>query len=523
LRQGEKSGKGRKAFFSEEKKQKTFIFGDCVRIAAMASIVGGARKQKFFGSFFSKKNILVSSMPRTLFEKIWQLHEIVQRPDGQSLLWIDRHYLHEGSFVAFGQLEARGATVAYPDLCIAVADHYAPTRSGPMAPDIADMMARLTHNTAVHGIRFSAWNAPDQGIVHVIGPERGLTLPGLIVVCGDSHTSTHGALGAIGFGIGASEAAHVLITQTLWQKRPKLMRITVDGTLGPGIGAKDLALSIIAHLGADGGRGLAIEYAGQAVRALSMEARLTLCNLTIECGARSGMVAPDTTTFAYLRGRPHAPPNFAAACDIWAKLPSDPGAEFHREITLNAADIAPIVTWGTSPEDALPITASVPDPARIDNPGRAAAAREAADYMGLHAGQKLDSITVDRVFIGSCTNSRIDDLRAAAAIIAGRRAVIPGLVSPGSAQVKRQAEEEGLARIFTDAGLEWGDPGCSMCVGMNGDLVRPGERCASTTNRNFRGRQGPGARTHLMSPAMAAAAALTGRLTDVRKLQAGRA
>jgi 3-isopropylmalate/(R)-2-methylmalate dehydratase large subunit len=430
--------------------------------------------------------------------------------------------VHEGSFVAFGQLEARGAAVAYPNLCIAVADHYAPTRPGPVAPEIAEMAARLTHNAAAHGIRLSGWDAPDQGIVHVIGPERGLTLPGLIVVCGDSHTSTHGALGSIGFGIGASEVAHVLMTQTLWQKRPKLMRITVEGALGPGIGAKDLALFVIAHLGADGGRGFAIEYAGAAVRALSMEGRLTLCNLTIECGARSGMVGPDETTFAYLRGRPHAPADFDAACNRWAALASDPQARFDREITLTAADIAPTVTWGTSPEDALPITGSVPDAARIENAARAAHAREAMAYMGLHAGQKLDGIRVDRVFIGSCTNSRIEDLRAAAGIVAGRRAVIPGLVSPGSALVKRQAEQEGLAKIFTDAGLEWGNSGCSMCVGMNGDVLRQGERCASTTNRNFRGRQGFGGRTHLMSPAMAAAAALTGRLTDVRQFMAGR-
>jgi 3-isopropylmalate/(R)-2-methylmalate dehydratase large subunit len=460
-------------------------------------------------------------MPRTLFEKIWRQHEILQRPDGQSLLWIDRHYLHEGSFVAFGQLAARGASVAYPNLSIAVADHYAPTRPGPVAADIAGMMTRLAENAAAHAIRLSGWNDPDQGIVHVIGPERGLTLPGLIVVCGDSHTSTHGALGAIGFGIGASEVAHVLMTQTLWQKRPKQMRITVEGALGPGVGAKDLALSIIAHLGADGGRGFAIEYAGAAVRALSMEGRLTLCNLTIECGARSGIVAPDETTFAYLRGRLHAPKDFDAACMKWASLPSDAGAAFDRELTLDGGAVAPVVTWGTSPDDALPITASVPDASCIANPANAAHAREAAEYMGLHAGQKLDSIAVDRVFIGSCTNSRIEDLRAAAAVLAGRRAVVPGLVSPGSAQVKRQAEQEGLAQIFTDAGLDWGNSGCSLCVGMNGDLLRPGERCASTTNRNFRGRQGPGARTHLMSPAMAAAAALTGHLTDVRSLLSG--
>jgi 3-isopropylmalate/(R)-2-methylmalate dehydratase large subunit len=462
-------------------------------------------------------------MPQTLCEKIWRQHEILLRPDGQSLLWIDRHYLHEGSFVAFGQVAARGARVAYPNLSIAVGDHYAPTRPGPVPPDIGDMMTRLAENAARHGISLSGWNDPDQGIVHVIGPERGLTLPGLIVVCGDSHTSTHGALGAIGFGIGASEVAHVLMTQTLWQKRPKLMRMTVNGTLGPGVGAKDLALSIIAHLGADGGRGFAIEYAGTAVRALSMEGRLTLCNLTIECGARSGMVAPDETTFAYLRGRPRSPHAFDDACARWAALASDAGAVFDREITLDAGAVAPIVTWGTSPDDALPITASVPDPARIADPAGAAHAREAAAYMGLHAGQKLDGIAVDRVFIGSCTNSRIEDLRAAAAILAGRRALVPGLVSPGSAQVKCQAEQEGLALVFTEAGLEWGNSGCSLCVGMNGDLVRPGERCASTTNRNFRGRQGPGARTHLMSPAMAAAAALTGHLTDVRTLAPGRA
>jgi 3-isopropylmalate/(R)-2-methylmalate dehydratase large subunit len=460
-------------------------------------------------------------MPLTLFEKIWQRHEILRGPDGRSLLWIDRHFLHEGSFVAFGQLEARGARVAHPALSIAVADHYAPTRAGKVAPEIAQMMARLTRNTFTHDIRLSGWADPDQGIVHVIGPERGLTLPGLIVVCGDSHTSTHGALGAIGFGIGASEVAHVLMTQTLWQKQPKLMRVRVRGTLAPGVSAKDLALSVVAHLGADGGRGFAIEYAGEAVRALSMEGRLTLCNLTIECGARCGMVAPDETTFGYLHGRLHAPADFAAACADWATLPSDDDAVFDREITLDAGEIAPVVTWGTSPEDALPITGTVPDPALIADPARAAHAREAATYMGLQAGQKLESIPVDRVFIGSCTNSRIEDLRAAAAVLAGHQTRVPGLVSAGSAQVKRQAEAEGLATIFTQAGLEWGNPGCSLCVGMNGDLVAPGERCASTTNRNFRGRQGPGARTHLMSPAMAAAACVTGHLTDVRRLPRG--
>jgi len=459
--------------------------------------------------------------PQTLLEKIWRRHEILRRPDGQSLLWIDRHFLHEGSFVAFGQLEARGARVAYPDLSIAVADHYAPTGKGPVAPDIAEMARRLRENTSAHGIRVSAWNDADQGIVHVIGPERGLTLPGLTVVCGDSHTSTHGAVGAIGFGIGASEVAHVLMTQTLWQKQPKSMRITVSGQLGPGVGAKDMALAIIARLGADGGRFHAIEYAGEAVRGLSMEGRLTLCNLAIECGARTGMVAPDDTTFGYLRGRAHVPGNFDAACGDWAGLASDEDAIFDREVHLHADAIAPIVTWGTSPEDALPITACVPDPATMPDPARAAHAREATAYMGLQAGQALESIAIDRVFIGSCTNGRIEDLRAAAGVLAGRRARVPGLVSAGSAQVKRQAEQEGLAGIFTAAGLQWGNSGCSMCVGMNGDLVGPQERCASTTNRNFRGRQGPGARTHLMSPAMAAAAAVAGHLADVRKSDAG--
>jgi 3-isopropylmalate/(R)-2-methylmalate dehydratase large subunit len=358
--------------------------------------------------------------------------------------------------------------------------------------------------------------------VHVIGPERGLTLPGLTIVCGDSHTSTHGALGAIGFGIGASEVAHVLLTQTLWQKRPALMRVTVDGALPFGVTAKDLALSIIAHVGADGGRGHAVEYAGEAVRALSMEGRLTLCNLTIECGARCGMVAPDETTFAYLRGRAQAPAEFDAACAVWSTLRTDPDAIFDREITLDAASVAPVVTWGTSPDDALPISASVPDPAAIADPARAAHASEALEYMGLYAGQSLQTIAIDRVFIGSCTNSRIEDLRAAAAVLAGRSTLVPGLVAAGSMRIKQQAEQEGLAQIFTDAGLTWGNSGCSLCVGMNGDLVGPGERCASTTNRNFKGRQGPGARTHLMSPAMAAAAAVTGHLTDVRPLLAGR-
>jgi 3-isopropylmalate/(R)-2-methylmalate dehydratase large subunit len=364
---------------------------------------------------------------------------------------------------------------------------------------------------------------PRQGIVHVVGPEQGLTLPGLLIVCGDSHTSTHGALGAYAFGIGASEVAHVLMTQTLWQKKPKRMRITVDGSAAPGIAAKDIALAIIANVHADGAQGHAVEFAGSAIRGLSMEGRLTLCNMSIEAGGRCGMVAPDETTFAYLKGRPFAPGNdFARAVEDWAKLVSDADALFDREVSLDATRIAPIVTWGTTPDDALPIDGNVPDPAREHDEARAQYMRDALDYMGLFPGTKLTDIAIDRVFIGSCTNARIEDLRAAAAVLAGRMSKVPGLVSPGSSLVKTQAEQEGLDRIFRNAGLEWADSGCSMCVGINGDVVPAGERCASTTNRNFRGRQGRGARTHLMSPAMVAAAAVSGRLADVRPLLAGR-
>ena len=467
-------------------------------------------------------------MARTLFDKLWDAHAIVTREDGATLLWVDRHFVHEGSFHAFDQLKGRGAGVARPDLTFGVADHYVPTRA--RAAGIADegirrMVEELAANAAAHGIALFGLDDPRQGIVHVVGPEQGLTLPGLLIVCGDSHTSTHGAFGAFAFGIGASEVAHVLMTQTLWQKKPKRMRVRVDGATVPGVGAKDIALSVIARVGADGAAGHAVEYAGDAIRALSMEGRLTLCNLSIEAGARCGMVAPDATTVAYVRGRPFAPEGeaFERAAADWLALASDPDAAFDREVALDGAAVAPVVTWGVSPEDALPIDGTVPDPERASDPGRAAQIRDALAYMGLRPGQKLTDVAVDRVFIGSCTNSRIEDLRAAAAVLAGRKARVPGLVSPGSSLVKRQAEEEGLDRIFREAGLEWADSGCSMCVGINGDQVPPGERCASTTNRNFKGRQGPGARTHLMSPAMAAAAAVTGHLADVRALIAGRA
>ncbi len=464
---------------------------------------------------------------QTLIDKLWSAHEIVRRDDGDSLLWVDRHYVHEGSFHAFGKLAERGKKVAEPGLTFGVADHYVPTRgsrSDIANPELARMVRQVEENTSRHGVKLFGLDDPRQGIVHVVGPEQGLTLPGLLVVCGDSHTSTHGALGAYAFGIGASEVAHVLMTQTIWQRKPKRARITVDGKVAPGIAAKDIVLAIIAQIGADGATSHAIEYAGSAIRALSIEGRLTLCNMSIEAGARCGMVAPDDTTFAYLKGRPYAPSgaDFDRAIETWSALNSDADAEFDLEAQLDARHIAPVVTWGTSPEDALPIDASVPDPAREPDEGRARYLRDALDYMGIAPGGRLTDIAVDRVFIGSCTNARIEDLRAAAAVLAGRSSKVPGLVSAGSSLVKRQAEEEGLDRIFRAAGLEWGESGCSMCVGINGDLVAPGERCASTTNRNFRGRQGPGARTHLMSPAMVAAAAVTGHLADVRPLLAGR-
>ncbi|WP_425091828.1 3-isopropylmalate dehydratase large subunit [Tropicimonas sp. S265A] len=455
--------------------------------------------------------------PRTLLDKLWASHQIARRADGFSLLWVDRHLVHEGSHHAFAKLSERGVKVAEPDLTLAVADHYAPVRNragGGATPQIREMIARLEANAATHGIPLLGLSDPRQGIVHVIGPELGLTLPGLLINCGDSHTSTHGAFGALAFGIGATEVAHVLATQTIWQTKPPAMRIRFTGRLGPGVGAKDLALNWIARLGADGARGHAVEYAGPVVEALSMEARMTLCNLSIEGGARFGMIAPDEVTRTYVRGRPHAPEGLAwqRAEAAWARLHSDADAPFAQEVTLDAAEIAPVVTWGTRPDQAVPVDATVPD----KDP-------DALDYMGLTSGMPLSGTPVDQVFIGSCTNGRIEDLRAAAAVLAGRRARVPGLVAPGSMAVKAQAEAEGLDRIFTAAGLDWAAAGCSMCVGMNGDLVAPGKRCASTTNRNFRGRQGQGARTHLMSPAMVAAAAVTGAITDVRQLLSGRA
>jgi len=465
------------------------------------------------------------SAPRTLFDKVWAKHEILRGPDGDSLLFVDRHYAHEGSFHAFNALRKAGLRVRRPDLTTGVYDHYVPTDAArtPATAEIGDMITLFGRNTTEQGIRAYAPGDPHQGIVHVVGPELGETLPGLVICCGDSHTATHGAFGALSFGIGASEVAHVLATQTIWQVKPKLLRISVEGRLGPAITAKDVILAVIARFGANVGLGHAIEFAGAAIRALSMEGRMTVCNMAIEAGSRTGQIAPDDTSFAWLAGRPQAPKGagWDKAVAYWRTLPSDEGARFDRELALDASDLAPMVTWGTSPEEALPITARVPDPAAAPDAARKAAWTRSLAYMGLEPGAPLDGIAVDRVFIGSCTNGRIEDLRAAAAVVKGRKAVVPSWVSPGSTAIKRAAEAEGLDRVFTAAGFEWRESGCSMCVGINGDLLRPGERSASTTNRNFVGRQGPGARTHLVSPAMAAAAAVTGRLTDVRKLAAG--
>jgi len=457
-----------------------------------------------------------------MFEKIWSRHGVAEGPGGHVLLYIDRHLLHEGSTSAFGRLAKSGRAVRRPDLTFATADHYVLTSPGSPAPDaeVRSMVESLGQHTGQQGIVYFGVGDARRGIVHIIGPEQGLTLPGITLVCGDSHTATHGAFGALAFGIGSTEVEHVMATQTLWQKKPKVLRITVEGRLPDGVNAKDVILAIIARIGAGGGVGHAIEYAGSTIRAMSMDERMTVCNMSIEAGARAGMVAPDETTFAYLQGRPFAPRGDAwgKALAYWETLPSDADAKFDREVELSANEIAPTVTWGTSPQDALPITGRVPDPAAIGDDARRESMERALAYMGLRPGTPLSEVTVDRVFIGSCTNSRLEDLRAAARVVKGRRAMVPAWIVPGSGLVKRAAEAEGLDRVFVEAGFEWRDAGCSMCVGMNGETAREGERVASTSNRNFEGRQGKGARTHLMSPAMAAAAAVTGRLTDVRRL-----
>jgi 3-isopropylmalate/(R)-2-methylmalate dehydratase large subunit len=466
---------------------------------------------------------------RTLFDKIWNAHRVLEREDGQTLLYVDRHLVHDGSAPAFAALRGRKLDLRAPDRTFATPDHYVPTDSR-RVEEIGDderrtMVEQLDANAGTTGFTLFGLGDARQGIVHVVGPEQGLSQPGLLIVCGDSHTSTHGAVGALAFGIGSTEVTHVLATQTLWQRRPKTMRITVDGQLADGVVAKDVILAIIAHIGTAGGVGHVIEYAGSAITGLSIEGRLTVCNMSIEAGARAGMVAPDETTFAYLAGRPYAPTGAAwdEAVANWRALPSDPGAAFDAEVTLDGSAIAPMVTWGTSPEDALPVTGVLPDPQTATTADRRDAITRALAYMGLIPGTRLDEIGIDRVFIGSCTNSRIEDLRSAAAVVSGRNvaAGVAAWVVPGSGLIRAQAEAEGLHRIFIDAGFEWRHAGCSMCLGTNGEIVAPQERCASTSNRNFMGRQGPGARTHLMSPAMAAAAAVTGRVTDVRRLAAG--
>ncbi len=468
----------------------------------------------------------MAATAKTLFDKVWESHIVEQLEDGTCVLYIDRHLVHEvTSPQAFEGLRLAGRTVRRPDATIAVADHNIQTSDrsqGIAEPESRIQVETLERNVAAFGVPYFPVRDARQGIVHIIGPEQGISLPGMTIVCGDSHTSTHGAMGALAFGIGTSEVEHVLATQTLLQRPAKNMLVQVDGQLAPGITAKDLVLAVIGRIGTAGGTGHVIEYAGEAVRGLDMAGRMTVCNMSIEAGARAGMIAPDDTTFAYIEGRPYAPKGeaFDHAVEYWRTLPSDPGAHYDRVVTLHASEIAPMVTWGTSPETVLPITGVVPDPAAVEDKAARVQMQRMLDYMALTPGQKLAEIPVDVVFIGSCTNGRIEDIRAAAAVVRGKR-VAPGvraMVVPGSGLVKLQAEAEGLDRVMLDAGFEWREAGCSMCLGMNPDKLTPGQRCASTSNRNFEGRQGPGGRTHLLSPAMAAAAAITGRLTDVREL-----
>jgi 3-isopropylmalate/(R)-2-methylmalate dehydratase large subunit len=464
-------------------------------------------------------------MPRTLFEKVWNEH-IASTPAGQpALLYVDLHLVHEvTSPQAFDGLRVAGRKVREPRRTIATVDHNVPTE--PRGTPIFDPIAKkqieaLQKNCREFGIRLFDMDAPEQGIVHVIGPELGFTQPGMTIVCGDSHTSTHGAFGALAFGIGTSEVEHVLATQTLSQRRPKTMLIQVNGRLGQGVSAKDLALGIIGKIGTDGATGHVIEYGGEAVRSLSMEGRMTLCNMSIEAGARAGMVAPDRTTFAYIKGRRFAPQgeDWDAAVSHWRALASDSGAKFDTVVEMNAAELAPFVTWGTNPGMVVPITGRVPDLPANGNSNDRANVQRMLEYMGLKPGTPMEQIRLDRVFIGSCTNSRLEDLRAAALVAKGHKVAsgVRAMVVPGSQQVKHAAEQEGLDRVFQEAGFEWRESGCSMCLGMNPDILRPGERCASTSNRNFEGRQGRGGRTHLVSPMMAAAAAITGHFTDIRK------
>jgi 3-isopropylmalate/(R)-2-methylmalate dehydratase large subunit len=464
--------------------------------------------------------------PRTLFDKIWDDHVVERLEDETCLLYIDRHLVHEvTSPQAFEGLRAAGRKVHAPQSTIAVVDHNVPTSDrsqGIKEPESRLQVETLQENVQEFGVPFFDVLDRRQGIVHIIGPEQGISLPGMTIVCGDSHTSTHGAMGALAFGIGTSEVEHVLATQTLQQKPAKNMLVRVEGTLPPGCTAKDVVLAIIGKIGTAGGNGHVIEYAGSVIRALDMAGRLTVCNMSIEGGARAGLIAPDETTFEYIKGRPFAPQgeDFDRAVAYWRTLPSDPGAHYDTVVEMDGSEIAPMVTWGTNPEAVLPITGSVPNPEDTLDEAKRAQVQRMLEYMGLTAGMKLTDIPVDVVFIGSCTNARIEDLRAAAGVVRGRKVAdtVRGLIVPGSGLVKKQAEDEGLDQIFLDAGFEWREAGCSMCLAMNPDKLMPGQRCASTSNRNFEGRQGQGGRTHLLSPAMAAAAAVTGHLTDIREL-----
>ena len=459
----------------------------------------------------------------TLFERVWDAHVVHEEPGRPALLYVDLHLIHEvTSAQAFEGLRLAGRPVRRPDLSVATMDHNVPTLDGPVTDPLARaQLDALRRNCEEFGIPLYATGSGREGIVHVIGPELGLTQPGMTVVCGDSHTSTHGAFGALAFGIGTSEVEHVLATQTLPQRRPRTMLVRFEGELPAGVTAKDVILGTIGRIGVAGGSGHVVEYAGPVVRALSMEARMTICNMSIEAGARAGMIAPDDTTFAYLEGRPGVPTGaeWERRLDEWRRLPSDPDAAYDRRVEIDVRELAPQVTWGTNPGMVAPVDGHVPDPADIDDPDDRAAAERALAYMALEPGTPIAEIQVDRVFIGSCTNARIEDLRVVAAIAAGRRVdpSVKAMVVPGSAAIRRQAEEEGLDVVLRRAGFEWRRAGCSMCLGMNPDVLGPGERCASTSNRNFEGRQGRGGRTHLVSPAMAAAAALTGRFVDVRE------
>ncbi|MFG1361195.1 3-isopropylmalate dehydratase large subunit [Xanthobacter pseudotagetidis] len=465
--------------------------------------------------------------PRTLFQKIWDAHTVATDDDGSALLYIDRHYLQDGSPRKFTLLADRGLPVRRPDLTFAVHDHYAPTLGGRLA-DVADADARqlltdLSRHARENGIEIFELGDRRQGIIHVVGPELGISLPGTTIISSDSHTPTHGGLGAFAIGAGAGECAGVLATQCCWVARPKTMRVTVGGRLPQGTSAKDLALAVLARIGAGGAAGHAVEFAGEAIAALGVSGRLTLCNMIVESGARTGLIAPDETIYAYLEGRPYAPAGdaFDQAVARWSRLPTDPDAVFDRELGIDAATLGPMITWGTSPDQVVPVGDRVPDPAKAAGADQAAVWRAAQEYMGLAPGTPLEGLKVDRVFIGSCTNARLEDLREAAAVVRGRKAKIRAWVVPGSTAVRAAAEAEGLDRVFEEAGFEWRQSSCSMCVTQNGDKAEPGERCVSTTNRNFVGRQGAGARTHLASPALAAAAAVTGAITDVRRLMDG--